>query len=302
MKRILCIGLFALAPVACTTAPVGTIPDPLPETLEWAMMSDSQGAFLGLKVRENDSGSLDALTFDPGVRVTRVIENSPARTAGIAVGDVVLSFDGADLEHPRDLEERLRTSSAQDVVALEVRRGDAVFGLEVTLAAEGGTQATQAPELLYRVDPARSQAGWLAGRGGVVLVSSPADGPFPAAGVGVGSVVRAIDGEAVQSEQALIRRLAAFEPGARVNVDFESPEGGGGEAKVKLLAAPTRVTKVSLPVLFTYAADPDRDETRCAVLDLWFISLFRYRREGGEREWRFLRFLSFAKGVGDLTE
>src|SRR5262249_35439975 len=56
---------------ACTTATLATIPEPLPEALPWSVPAQG-GAFLGLSVEENDSGSLDNLYFQPGVRVITV--------------------------------------------------------------------------------------------------------------------------------------------------------------------------------------------------------------------------------------
>ena len=44
------------------------------------------------------------------------------------------------------------------------------------------------------------------------------------------------------------------------------------------------------------------DETRFVLLDLYVISLTRYRREGKEKRWSFVRFFAFSSGIGELTE
>lgn len=296
---------LALALTAgCRTGLVAAIPEPYPETLSWA---DGAGApavergFLGLRTRENDSGSLDALSFEPGVVVTRVIEGSPASEAGMRVGDVVLTWDGERVDDPEALEARTAAAAPGAAIELDVRRGDTVFGVPLILRGTGADAAPErAPALeRYRIDRTRSRAGWLTGRGGVVLVAATDDAPFPAAGVPVGSVVFGVDGVATLSARGLIRELATKAPGATVAVDCEVAQERS-VVDVELLDEKRRVTNVHVPVLLDYAADPDGESTSFVLLDLWLISLLRYERDGEERRWRFLRFFRFSSGVGEL--
>ncbi len=295
--------LFSLAALpACTSVPLAAIPDPLPETLEWATAAKPDAdAFLGLEVRENDSGSLEALSFDPGVRVTRVAAGSPAERAGLQVGDVLLAWGAESVSDPTVLEALLAAGDVERETRLEVQRGDAVFEVGVQLRSRDAP----APEanLLWRADPARSRAGWLAGQGGVVLVTSDPKGPFPEAGVPIGSVVTHVDGEPQRSERALIRSLLEREPGARIDVDYRGPgDAASLRTSVQLYDSPRRVTAAGLPVLAGYKADADGETASFYLVDLWFISLFRYRREGLERHYRILRFIQFSTGVGELGE
>lgn len=306
-RSIYATGLALLA--ACTTAPVAPIPDPLPETLEWARPAPAAaGAFLGLEVRENDSGSLEELRFDPGVRVVAVADGSPAKRAGFAVGDVLLAWGEVRVDDPATLDALLAEASAEEQHELEVQRGDSVFSVPVRLRPRGAPEEAGEPRLLWRSDPARSRAGWLGGRGGVVLVTSDPDGPFPRAGVEVESVVLALDGEPVLSERGLIRALQRREPGERVEVLYRAPQAAEEpaaeprSATVRLFVPPRRITEATLPVLVGYRSSVDGDTASFYLIDLWFISLFRYRREGSERHYSILRFITFATGVGELEE
>jgi len=310
--RPLVLSALALLVGACSSAPAAPIPDPLPETLAWARAEDhgGGGSFLGLDVRENDSGSLEDLEIAPGVRVTRVIEHSPAARAGFQVGDVLLRFGGVEVPDPASLDVLLEGADAGAPIELEARRGDTAFRVPVELESVEGS-APEA-EVLWTADPSRSRAAWLRGRGGVVLVASVPDGPFPDAGIEVGSVVTALDGERVVSERALVRNLTAREPGAEVEVTYRPPPaaagtGEGGDAEeastdVRLYLPPRRVTDASLPILIGYEASPDGETASFYLLDLWFLSLFEYRREGNERNYSILRFLTFSSGVGELAE
>ncbi len=293
--------LLVLLAAACSTAPERALPVPYPEVLEFARAGVPEaGAFLGLEVRENDGGSLDDLVFEPGVRVVGVVADSPAARAGFAPGDVLLRLDGERVNDPEDLAALLAAAPAQAEVALEVRRGDSVFALRLVLG-ERVAHLDQA-RLRQRLDPLRSRAGWLAGHGGVVLVTSDPRGPFPRAGIEPGAVVLALDGEPVRSDRDLVRRLGARPPGSRVEVRWRAGAAGEDHSSgVRLYDPPRRVTRARIPILFHYSAEADGRSRRATLVNLWFVWLVRYERLGAERHWSVLRFLRFSSGVGELA-
>jgi len=299
----LCLGL-ALGFSACTTSPVAPIPPPLPDTLAWATAGDdSGGAFLGLKTRENVGRSFEDLDSAAGVRVSRVVENSPAAEAGFEVGDVILAFGEHATDDPGTLDALVAAGVPETEVALSVQRGDTVFNVPVKLGSLGGGGATTeaAPEVVHRIDPTRSRAGWVTGHEGVVLVTSAPEGPFPRAGVPVKSVVHAIDGVEVFSDRALIRALQERSPGEKVEVAFVDPEGKAGTRTVKLQDQKTKVTKAKIPILYDFEADTAGERKYFSVVNLWIIWLFRYERSGAEKHYSFLRFFKFNTGVGELS-
>jgi len=292
--------LAVLLPGAgCTTRPVRPIPDPLPETLAWSEEGSRARSFLGLKTRENTGDSLEELSFEPGVYVRAVTENSPAEAAGFRVGDVVLALADHPIDDPETLMRRVEDAAPGDEVRIRVQRGDSVFEVPVVLGMRGGRASE--PERLFRKDPARSLAGWKGGGGGVRLVSSDEEGPFPSAGVPVGSIVYTIDGREVLSARGLIRTLGSYEPGARVEVGFSGGVGERRSATVRLHAEERLVTDVSVPILGHFSRDLERDRVSFVLVDLWFLSLFRYERDGEEKRYRFLRFFRFSTGEGELS-
>lgn len=296
LARAIALGsALALAAVSCQTAPDRSIPDPLPETLSWALPPSNGTAFLGLEVRENDSGSLESLSFDPGVRVHEVTERSPAAGAGVRVDDVVLAMDGVELAVPEDLTALLSRSGGGDRTTLRIRRGDTVFEVELTL---GGKDVADAPAVseAFVLDPARSRGAW-GTADGAVLVARAADGPVGR--LEVGSRVVSLDGSAVVSGRGLVRRLIARAPGEQVTLGVATGDRVS-DVTVKLLDEGRRTTRISIPILATYDAAPDRSREEFVAIDLYVISLFRYAREGGEKRWSFLRFFQFASGVGEL--
>lgn len=302
MSRLLLLLGLVPGSLACTTSPVAPIPPPLPETLVWARAdSDGGGAYLGLKTRENVGRSFEDLESASGVRVAQVVENSPAAEAGFEIGDVVLAFGEHATDDPGTLDALVEAGSPETQVELSVQRGDTVFSIPVTLGAQGSVIVVE-PEVLHRLDPTRSRAGWVTGRAGVVLVTSAPDGPFVQAGIPVRSVVHALDGEEVFSDRALIRDLQARPPGAEVEVAFVDPDGNVQTETVTLRDQKTKVTKAKIPILYDYEADTAGERNYFSVLNLWLIWLFRYERSGAERHYSFLRFFRFSTGVGELSQ
>jgi S1-C subfamily serine protease len=265
------------------------------------------GASLGLEVEANEGDALERLEVLPGARVRAVPAGGPAALAGIRAGDVVLSLGDVAVEGREAFLALEREVPAGRTVKLEVRRGTTVFEASLTPAP---LPAGAAPVELYRADPLRLRAGLR-----TVVVERPGGrrpavevarvfprSPLPAAGIGPGERILALEGREVGSAQELVRRcLEEHEPGQRVLLTCLR---AGKEARVPvtLWAPRRRVTRLVLPVLFHYEWSLRPRRTRWSVLDLWLISLLELRREEGEREVRVLSFLRFATGRGELAE
>ena len=71
-----------------------------------------------------------------GLLVAHVEADSPARAAGIAVGDVILRVEGRTTDDARGLRRALRGSREGQVVRLDVLRGGATHSLEATLGGQ----------------------------------------------------------------------------------------------------------------------------------------------------------------------
>jgi peroxiredoxin len=69
-----------------------------------------------------------------GVRITEVIEGTPAEQAGVAVGDEIVRVDGRPLATTDDLLTRLHGRKSGENLAIEVARGTRRLRLSATLA------------------------------------------------------------------------------------------------------------------------------------------------------------------------
>jgi len=297
LSGLLCLGLLG----ACRSVYETPVPEPLPEMLEWS--SGNQPAVqLGVQGEEVSSGSLDALSFEEGVRVARVADASPASRAGLRPGDVILAAGGTPVGDPGALDALLARLGAAQPVLLQVRRGDAVFEVPVEL-----TLATDIPaaRLAYVVDPVRTRAGYLGVPGGVRLVTAVDGSPLLEADIPVGSLLVTLDGEDLLSERQLVRSLLARPPGAEVRLGVRQPDGSVAEHEVELFEPPRRVTGFDLPLLVDYTASPDGNKKKLSILDLWIFELVQYERDGPERRWALFELfgyeiISWSTGVGEL--
>lgn len=105
-----------------------------------------QSALKGGKVQRPWLGaSLQALTSDlaeslgldrpAGAMVTRVHEKGPAKTAGLQVGDVIVSFDGRDIQDPEALQYRFVTKGVGNTVELGLYREGKRFRTTIATVA-----------------------------------------------------------------------------------------------------------------------------------------------------------------------
>jgi photosystem II stability/assembly factor-like uncharacterized protein len=86
------------------------------------------GVYLGLTGEEAEGG----------VKVQEVAEGGPAVKAGLKVDDVVVSLDGKTVKDLRQIFEILRGRAVGDKMAVEVKRGEKVEKLVLTLEARPG--------------------------------------------------------------------------------------------------------------------------------------------------------------------
>ena len=70
---------------------------------------------------------------DGGVLVTSVEKSSPAATAGIKAGDVLLDLDGTPIRDGRDLLKKVREAEAGGAIAVKLQRDGRSLDVEVTL-------------------------------------------------------------------------------------------------------------------------------------------------------------------------
>ena len=71
-------------------------------------------------------------------KIAHVFEDSPAESAGLKIGDVVLSMDGAAVTNFASLTAMVREKQPGDTIRLKVKRGDETKEMRLTIGKRGG--------------------------------------------------------------------------------------------------------------------------------------------------------------------
>ena len=109
--------------------------------------SRAKHGWLGVYSEELSAAMLVALNIDNGVLVTGVADESPAKTAGLAIGDVITSVGGEKVKSVLELRREVRKHPDEKVALSLVRRGS-TKRLDVTIAAR--EQPDVAPDFQWQ--------------------------------------------------------------------------------------------------------------------------------------------------------
>jgi len=93
------------------------------------------GAFLGVQMQELTDELRDGLDIkvEKGILINEVIDDSPADEAGLHDGDVIVAFNGKDVESPRQLRDLIAERKSGDTVKIDVIRDDREKSFDVTI-------------------------------------------------------------------------------------------------------------------------------------------------------------------------
>lgn len=182
-------------------------------------------AWLGVETQVLGAELAEALGLagKKGVRVTRVLPDSPAGKAGVLKGDVFLKLDGQVIaaSRPEDgdqFDNLIRTYRAGSEVAIDARRDGRPLRLDVKL----GTRPKSDDELQeYKDDrfeftardlsfARRVEAGLGEDESGVLVDNVQPGGWSSLAGLAPGDVLLAVDGGAVADLGSLRKRLKGY--------------------------------------------------------------------------------------------
>jgi serine protease Do len=169
-------GTHAHGQAIAFAVPVEALEATLPQLRAGARISR---AFLGISTVQDPAG---------GLLVTSVIPSGPADKAGIRDGDALIALAGQPVYTPTELQARLDGLRGDQSVSIRLLRDGAPLVTDVQLT-DWAEQPVVAGGMTLRPRP---------GTGGEVVAVRPRS-RADAAGVAVGDVVRAVDGNPVQA-------------------------------------------------------------------------------------------------------
>jgi serine protease Do len=229
-------GLVAQVPAPAPVPPVPPVAPAVPAPHAMPVVisnSNTSGSFLGVGIKEIDSDRAKALKLkeEAGVEITRVDENSPAEKAGLRAGDVILEYNGQQVEGIDQFSRMVHETPAGREVKLGVFRNGAN---QTILAKIGSRRPTPMPfdmgNLSVRIpDIPHTFLGWRSSLLGVeaeslegqfaeffgvkegVLVRSVIQGSAAEkAGMKAGDVITRVDDSKVASSSDVTSRLRSY--------------------------------------------------------------------------------------------
>lgn len=161
---------------------------------------------------------------DAGVRVERVIPDSPAERAGLKKGDVLLSLDGEKVSNPSEVRDFLRDLEEEKEVQVEILRDGDPMTIQITPEEQEGFRMMLGGNRMYlginlqeldsdlasyfKVDPGA----------GVLVTRVESGSPAEKAGVRSGDVITHVNGEKINEPADVVRKMENLDEGATLEI------------------------------------------------------------------------------------
>lgn len=179
-----------------------------------------------------------------GVLVADIMKGSPAETAGLRPGDIVVEFAGEPVHEVPDLQRKVAAIPPGQSAALGVIRERQRVKLEVKIGEMPGeeTVVATAPRTeegwgltVVPITPELAERYQLTVKQGVVVTAATPGGAGDRAGIRPGDAIVEVNRERIADLERFRRALAKMTPGARVLVYLQR---GGGRHEYLVLTAP----------------------------------------------------------------
>ena len=102
--------------------PINTAKPIINSLIKNEAVKESEQAYLGVSGQTIDSSMASQFDMPSGVYVQQVVKGSPAQTAGISAGDVIVKFDGRTVSTMDGLKDRISNMKAGKSVKVVVKR------------------------------------------------------------------------------------------------------------------------------------------------------------------------------------
>ena len=220
---------------------------------------ETRRGWLGVHVQNVTDEIAESLGLQEpkGALVATVSPDSPAAAGGVEPGDVILSFDGQDIENMRNLPRAVAATPIGKSVAVELLRKGENKSVNVTVgqlpaseeAADDATQDDNGDEsdtpdkeellglsIAPLTDELRSQYGIGPAIEGVIITEVKPDSPAAQKDVKPGDVIVEVTQEKVKQPRDVLARLEAVKKSGRRTVLLLLSNSKGG---LKFVAVPT---------------------------------------------------------------
>lgn len=143
--EVIGVNTAIISPSGGSTGIGFAVPSDMVKTIVADLSDDGkiERGWLGVQLKPMSDEVAQVLGFDEGkgAVIERVLPETPAAKAGLQVGDIVMSFDGAEIETLRDLTREVAGKSPGESFDMEVLRKGERTTISVTLATRDAEDA-----------------------------------------------------------------------------------------------------------------------------------------------------------------
>jgi serine protease Do len=210
---------------------------------------ETRRGWIGVRIQALDDQIAETLKIGKarGALVAGVTEKGPAEKAGMKTGDVIIRFDGQDINEMRDLPRAVAATAVNKEADIVVLRDGKEVALKITLgrledsekaqeAAVKQPPATPTPSATRRLlglelspltDDLRKRFKVAGNVKGVMIVSIEPNSPLSDQRVAPGDVIVEVTGQAIASPADLQKRLDALKKDGRKSALLLVTNGAG---------------------------------------------------------------------------
>jgi serine protease Do len=202
--------------------PVNMAKDLLPQLKKGKVVRGWLGVLIQ-KITPELKDKLD-LKDEKGALVADVVSGGPAEKAGIKRGDVIVSFDGKEIDEMSELPYVVASTPVGKAVTLEVIRKGQTKEIRVEvgeLKEEGESPVVSEAEpnlglTLKEITPELARNFRLSETSGLVVVQVDANSPAAEAGVAPGDIILEVDQAPVKTLREFDKKMSSYSAGDTV--------------------------------------------------------------------------------------
>jgi serine protease Do len=124
--------------------PINTASPIIQDLIDEKTIPESEQAYMGITGKTISSDMAEAYNMPEGIYVSEVQQSSPAQSAGIQAGDIIVEFDGSSVTTMESLQNKIAKKSAGTKVTVKVQRQSQMGGYsEKSLTVTLGNKSQQ---------------------------------------------------------------------------------------------------------------------------------------------------------------